>query len=387
MKFTKALLLITLSSTVVYINAGSSFTNSVNFYGHHLNVSYDQQLSSLRFYNLDQKEITHKLDYYRNANLHSSISNLKSHIRHYALDDAATSILIDKYASRITNSSHSNQSTFVKYLVMKELEYDVILTKTGTRLNCMGNLSFTPGRYIYIRYADKLYKDLNFANRKNQGKHLIFRDKKITRRRIERNTYSAPRINANIASKPVSFSFGVEKHSFNAESNASLTEFLGDLPLFEVGHEFTDISMSDEMNTSTIEYLSGQVEDRETVDAVRFLLAFVQQVVPYGSDYAKYGEERFYYPEETIMAKSADCEDKAMLLAYLCKEVLDINTVGLFFKEDEHLSLGIEIPGYAPSCSFGYAGKTYVSCEPTARYPRLTQSEFNLQRITEVIPL
>ncbi|MFT7230124.1 MAG: hypothetical protein ACI9GO_000587, partial [Bacteroidia bacterium] len=136
-----------------------------------------------------------------------------------------------------------------------------------------------------------------------------------------------------------------------------------------------------------VEYLRAQVADRETVDQVRFLLAFVQQVVPYGSDYAKYGEERFYYPEETIMASTADCEDKAMLLAYLTKEILGFKSVGLFFQKDEHLSLGIEIPGYEPTGSFGYNGKTYVSCEPTAKYPRLTQSQFSLKRVDQVIEL
>jgi hypothetical protein len=141
------------------------------------------------------------------------------------------------------------------------------------------------------------------------------------------------------------------------------------------------------MDETVVDYLRAQVEDRGVKDQVKFILAFVQQVVPYGSDYDKYGEERFYYPEETIMAKTADCEDKAMLMAYLTKEIVGLNTIALYFQKDEHLSLGIEIPGYNPSGSFGYKGKTYVSCEPTASYPRLTQSQFDLRRIDEVIEL
>ncbi|PCJ67176.1 MAG: hypothetical protein COA58_02330 [Bacteroidetes bacterium] len=387
MKLTKALLIIALCSTVININAGSSYNNVVDFYGHRLNISYDQQLAALRFYKLDQKEITHKLDYYRNNNLVTSSAILAKHIDHYNLDGAATTILIDKYASRITRSKSSNQKIFVKYLMLKELGYDVILTKTGSRLNCMGNLAFTPGRYIFIKYAGKNYKDLNFKNRKNHGQHLIFRDKKVTRRNIRRNIRSVPKINAHQKSREVSFNFGVEKHNFTAASNASVTEFLADLPLFEVGREFTDLQVSREMDESVVDYLRGQVEDRDIVDQVRFILAFVQQVVPYGSDYDKYGEERFYYPEETIMAATADCEDKAMLMAYLTKEILKLNTVALYFKKDEHLSLGIEIPDYKPTGSFGYMGKTYVSCEPTAKYPRLTQTQFDLRRIDEVIEL
>lgn len=387
MKFIKTSLVALFIGLVANIDAGSSLSSAVDFYGHAVRVSYDQQLANITFYKYDQREIDVKLSYFRNANLKQAVYGLKKNIEHYQLDDAATTILVDKYASKITKALNSNQQTFVKYLVMKELGFDVILTKTGSKLNCLGNLAFTPGRYIHIQYNNKNYKDLDFKNRKNYGKHLIYRDKKQTNKRIVRNIYSVPAINAKRKSKNVNFSFGTEKHAFLAQSNQSVTEFLGDLPLFEVGKEFTQILMSNEMDSTLMTYLRKEVQHREPQDQVRFLLAFVQQVVPYGSDYDKYGEERFYYPEETIMAKSADCEDKAMLMAYLCREILNLNTVGLYFQKDEHLSLGIEIPNYDPAGSFGYHGKRYVSCEPTAKYPRLTQSQFSLERVDEVIEL
>jgi hypothetical protein len=154
--------------------------------------------------------------------------------------------------------------------------------------------------------------------------------------------------------------------------------------MFEIGKAFTDVPVSAEMDSSLMNYLKQQLKGLELIDQVRFLLAFVQQVVPYGSDYEKYGEERFYYPEETIMSASSDCEDKAMLMSYLTYKILGLKSIGLFFKKDEHLSLGIEIPGYAPHGSFNYAGKTYVSCEPTAPSPRIPQSQFSLQRVDEV---
>lgn len=386
MKVFKTVLVIGLCAMISNINAGSSYSNVVDFYGHKLNITYDQQLSHLSFYKYDQREITNRLSFFRNANLKTSIYDLKNHINHYKLDDAASVILIDKFASRITSSRNNNQQTFIKYLLLKELNYDVILTKTDKKLNCLGNLSFKPGRYIFINYAGKSYKDLDFKNRQNQGKHLIYMDSKTTTKRIDRDRFNLPRIDANMAVKKVTFSFGVEKHEIHAESNASVMEFLGDLPMFDVGRQITALHMSRAMEKSVVSYITGQVTDRELIDQVRFILAFVQQVVPYGSDYDKYGEERFYYPEETIMAKTADCEDKAMLMAYLTKEILGLNSVGLFFETDEHLSIGIEIPEYAPTGSFKYKEKTYVSCEPTSKYPRLTQSQFDLRRVDDVIP-
>jgi hypothetical protein len=387
MRFIKRTLAAALIIASSQIDAGSSLTNVVDFYGHQLNVSYDQQLSQIQFYKYDQREISGKLSLYRNTALKNAAYGVRQHAKNYRLDDAAITLLVGKYASNIARSTNSNKQVFIKYLMLKELGYDVLLTKTGSSLNCLGRLAFTPGRYVFIQYNNKSYKDLNFKNRKNKGKHTIFGDKVLTDKLIGRNIRAVPFINAKKRTKLVNFNFGVEKHNITAESNQSVVEFLADLPMFEVGREFTALKVSSEMDLSVVDYLRGQVADREVVDQVRFLLAFVQQVVPYGSDYDKYGEERFYYPEETIMANTADCEDKAMLLSYLTKEILGLKSVGLFFQKDEHLSLGIEIPGYAPSGSFGYNGKTYVSCEPTAKYPRLTQSQFSLERVDEVIEL
>ncbi|MBT8326957.1 MAG: hypothetical protein KJP21_04490 [Bacteroidia bacterium] len=387
MNWIKSTLFIALTISVANINAGSAVSRFVDFYGHPSHVTFDQQFASFSLYSLSQKDIASRLSQYRNSNLNQSIHFVKKHMENYALDDASTTIFVDKFASMATGGTNSNEQTFVKYLILKELGYDVVLTRTGKKLNCLGNLSFTPGRYIYIRYANKVYKDLDFKNRRNYSKHLIYKDPKKTYTSIKRNILAVPRINANIKQRSLSFNYGGTAHSLEALSNESITEFLGDLPMYDVGNEFTRLKMSSEMESTVMRYLKTEVKDKSTIDAAKFLLSFVQQVVPYGSDYDKYGEERFYYPEETIMSENADCEDKAMLLAYLAKNILNINSVGLFFENDEHLSLALEIPNYSPTGSFKYEGKHYVSCEPTAQYPKLGQSQFSLNRVTEVIRL
>lgn len=388
MKAVKYIVVLVLTFFIANTRAGSSISQNVDFYGHPLHVSFDQDLKNVNLLQLDQNEISSKLKYFRNANLAQSIFFIDNYKQIYDLDDAGVVLLIDKVASTISNSNNSNSQVFIKYLLLKKLGYDVILTRTdGKKLNCLGNISFTPGRYIYINYANKRYVDLDFKNRKNYSKHLIIIDPDKTYKTIARNTLKSPKIDANITSRHISFQFGTSTYEIDAQSNASVTAFLGDLPMFEVGREFTSLSMSREMNQSVMPYLRERVKGMSKVEASKFLLAFVQQVVPYGSDYAKYGEERFYYPEETIMARDADCEDKAILLAYLAKRILGINSVGLYFENDQHLSLALEIPEYNPSIGFQYKGKNYVSCEPTGRYPHLGISQFSLSRVTQVINL
>ncbi|MFT4598955.1 MAG: hypothetical protein ACI9WM_001206, partial [Arenicella sp.] len=55
MKVFKTVLVIGLCAMISNINAGSSYSNVVDFYGHKLNITYDQQLSHLSFYKYDQR--------------------------------------------------------------------------------------------------------------------------------------------------------------------------------------------------------------------------------------------------------------------------------------------------------------------------------------------
>ena len=388
MKLLKILFIGFLLLSLANTKAGSTINQKVDFYGHSLDVALDTDLKKLSFGKLDQTELTAKLKYSRNNNLLQSSNLIKNYAKAFELDDAGVVLLVDKTSSALSGSVNSNVQVFSKYLLLKQLGYDVILTRTeNTKLNCLGNLSFTPGRYIYINYANKKYVDLDFRNRKNYAKHLIIIDNNKTYKTISRNTLSAPRIDSKMEAKHIIFEYNLDRYELDAKSNKSITEFLGDLPMFEVGKEFTNLTVSKEMNESVIDYLKTHVDGMNKIDAVKFLLAFVQQVVPYGSDYTKYGEERFYYPEETIMAADADCEDKAILLAYLAKRILGVGSVGLFFENDRHLSLALQIPEYGSSIGFKYDGNTYVSCEPTGKYPHLGVSQFALSRVTKVIRL
>lgn len=368
-------------------NAGAEAHGSIDFYGHKLNIMYDYSYSTLEFRTLDQQEFNRYTELFRNRNLIHTMELLESQMQLYALDDIGTVLLIDKFVMQHIASGRQNERTFIKYLLLKELGYDVILTRTGNSLNCLGNLSFTPGRYIYIQYNNKVYKDLDFAKRVQKGKHFIFMDKVKTFRTMSRNPLNLPKISAKKQHKHLQFRHASKQYELDVTSNESVLEFLTDLPMYSIGNEYTKLRLSAEMRNSLIPYLQEQTSSMKTAEKAQFLLAFVQQVIPYGSDLIKYGEERYYYPEQTIMASTADCEDKTFLLSYLAREVAGLQSVALYFENDEHLGIGLQIPNYEDSYSFKYQGKYYVACEPTAKTARLGHSAIPMNRVTKVTPL
>lgn len=369
------------------INAGAEAHTKIDFYGHLLPMSYDYRFTTLRLNRLDQQELNDQANTLRNQSLEHATNAISQHAKTYGLDDIGIHLLIDKFTKQQFSNEYKNEQTFIKYLLLKKLGYDVILTRTGTQLNCMGNLSFTPGRYIYISYNNKVYKDLDFDKRNQSGKHFIFMDRVKTYATMSRNILNLPKIHAKKKTKLLEFRYGGTDYLVNAQANQSIIEFLEDLPMYKIGREYTRLGVSSELDNSLISYLRQQSREMSKVEKAKYLLAFVQQAIPYGSDYTKYGEERYYYPEQTVTASTADCEDKTFLYSYLLRRVGGLNSVALYFEHDEHLSLGIEIPEYSEAYSFKYDGKYYISCEPTARSPKLGFSAFDLSRVTKVTPL
>ena len=369
------------------ISAGAEANAKVDFYGHELRIAYDYGFSTMKLNALSQTEFSNHIKSFRNKNLKSTLNNISEIKSIYNLGDVGLILLIDKFINQQFSTDRQNEKALIKYLILKELNYDVLLTRTGSSLNVLGNLSFTPGRYIYISYNNKVYKDLDFSKRSQKGKHYIFMDEKKTYGTINRNPLNLPRINARIQEKNLQFKHQSIDHEIKAISNQSIQEFLADLPMYSIGNEYTSLRMSTELRKSLVSYLRLQTQNMSKVETAQFLLAFVQQAIPYGSDYTKYGEERYYYPEQTVMASTADCEDKTFLLSYLAKEIAGINSVALYFENDEHLSIGLQIPDYSDSYSFKYKGNYYVACEPTAKTARLGLSSIDLSRVTKVTSL
>ena len=228
LKITLSLVLVVFASNFS-TEAGAVQHRTINFYGHNISVAHDANMDYVSLSNLSQQRVTSLFAQYRNNNLDRVTHEIHRSAVHFGLDDAGTVLLIDKITTQ-NNRGRNNRQVLNKYVVLKELGYDVILTRTDKKLNVLGNLAFTPGRYVYLEYNRKRYIDLDFTKRRSIGKHIIMRDSKKTTKKIRRNIYNVPRINARKKTKNLRFNHNMEAHAIQAKSNQSVVDFLGDLP-------------------------------------------------------------------------------------------------------------------------------------------------------------
>jgi hypothetical protein len=98
---------------------------------------------------------------------------------------------------------------------------------------------------------------------------------------------------------------------------------------------------------------------------LNFILQFVQKSFEYRKDEIVYGQEKFSFPEETLINNFSDCEDKAMLYALLVNKVFGLKTVALYYKDAQHINIAVESWDKDNKGNFAFNNHNYIICEPS----------------------
>jgi len=117
---------------------------------------------------------------------------------------------------------------------------------------------------------------------------------------------------------------------------------------------------------ATLSSLKSQLrvllEGQSQADAARTLLNFVQTAFEYKTDQDQFGREKWMMPEETLFYPYSDCDDRAILYAYLVRELTGLEVVGLLYPS--HLTTAILLPGVSGD-TIMHNGKRYLAADPT----------------------
>ncbi len=107
--------------------------------------------------------------------------------------------------------------------------------------------------------------------------------------------------------------------------------------------------------------LTSQIQG-ERDEKVNHLLAVIHQAFPYAVDAKQFGEENYLMLEETLHYQASDCEDRAVLFAWLVRQILNESVVVLNYPG--HVSTGIERKGKIVSADPTYIGATIGQVMP-----------------------
>jgi len=374
-------------TSVFLLIAGLCYGVNVDFYGHDLSFS-TETISNVRApFTINKRTVQTAISAVKTADLTEIKSQIEDASIQYNLDGLGEVLLTDKIVAQITGSK--NTQSILKYRLLQTLNYDVQLTYTRNTISCFGRLSQKPAASVYILYRNKRYTNLNFNDMRTYGTRYVMSDNRYNPSAVALDySADAPNINANQSFSHLTWSFQGKVYHLKALKNLSFSEYLSDLPQFDLGPAYVKMSHSEEFQQSVLSPLQGYIDQMHSnIQKANFLLKFAQSAFEYKTDNDQFGHEKYNFPEETVGSIFSDCEDRTILLAFLYKRLLGFESVMLHFEQEKHVCLGVKIPNRSNAYSFKYKNEAFMVCEPTGIGFDVGETGITLKNITEVIEL
>jgi hypothetical protein len=164
-----------------------------------------------------------------------------------------------------------------------------------------------------------------------------------------------------LGSRTIKFNYGGVTHEIKVPFNKHVIEFLSSYPQMDIDRYF-NVAISRDTQQSFLTQLKPLVNQLSNEEAVNLLLRLVQTGFEYKTDKVQFGKENYLFLEETIFYPSSDCEDRAVIFAWLVENLLDIEVVGLSFPG--HVATAVRLDNPSGSV-IEYQGNIYTIADPT----------------------
>jgi hypothetical protein len=165
------------------------------------------------------------------------------------------------------------------------------------------------------------------------------------------------------AQRAVSFAYKGETIKLNVPYDRQLVQYLGSFPQSEFEIYF-DTNGSQLVRQSLLAELKKYTATMSEEEAINFLLTFVQKAFAYKTDEEQFGYEKYFFVEELFFFPYSDCEDRAVLFAWLAHELTGVKMVGLLYPG--HMTTGVALKQVKPGFStVDYKGSRFVIADPT----------------------
>lgn len=158
--------------------------------------------------------------------------------------------------------------------------------------------------------------------------------------------------------------------SLTTSVNLNLIDFYNTYPTSMLGDDFMtrwamyantplDSTVAIQVKTD----LEGKLSGMGQKEAVQRLLNLLQTGLQYEYDNTVWGQDRAFFPEETLYYPYADCEDRAILLSRMVRDLMGLRCILVYYPG--HLAMAIAFTEDVQGDYIMTGQQRYVVCDPT----------------------
>ena len=279
------------------------------------------------------------------------------------LNDWGFCLLLYEMGDRIFPGSENKRRLFV-WFVLTQTGYDARVGYLEDKV------------YLVLPLAPEIYSTLRL-NINNNTYYLANLDGEKTRFTslmiysgtfeaatfpLKLNVHRLPAIHKSKMQRSLKFAYNGREHTIEVEYRKDLVDFFYRYPQTSSSLYF-QASLSPEAHNSLVKGLRPLIANRPEAEKVDIILSFVQRAFEYETDEVQFGWEKPLFPEETLFYPYSDCEDRAVLFAYLVRNLVGLDVIGLDYPG--HISTAVKFSKKISGDFVMYKNEKYVICDPT----------------------
>ena len=161
-----------------------------------------------------------------------------------------------------------------------------------------------------------------------------------------------------------------EDFSFTIRSNKNYMDFYDTYPSSYIGNNvmtrwamYANTPLEKGVREQLYPKMKEKLAGLSNVDAVQKMLHWVQTGFEYQYDEIIWGVDRPFFGEESLYYPYCDCEDRAILLSHLVRDLLGLDVVLVHYPG--HLAMAVDFKEDVDGVYYLYDNRKFTVCDPT----------------------
>lgn len=337
---------------------------SFSFFDASLKVNYDKAMSEANLENpINEENISNYWADLSRSSYEDLLDQSEKLKQQMKLNDWGYCLLLNKIGKGLYPGLENKCNLFIWFMLSKS-GYEA---KVGYDDNEVFLL--LPSKHViygvpYFTMGGKKYYVVTFDTIRTKAKSIYTYEGSYpdARELIALNIENSPVIGQVMTDKMLKFHYRDEEFTVSLKLKRDVIDFYENYPQTDYEVYF-DASLSPEARYSLLHNLKPIIEGKSEVEATNILLRFVQTAFEYKNDVEWFRREKPFFAEETLFYPHSDCEDRSVLFAYLVRNLLGLEVIGLDYPG--HIATAVKFSTDIKGDYIEFDGKKYIICDAT----------------------
>ncbi len=336
---------------------------SINFYGKQLRFYYDASMRQNLSSNINKDAVSDYWSALSRAKYENLLEQIKEQKKILQLNDWAFASLVNKVAVKI-NNNRRNESALLSWFILAKTGYKARIAYNNSAVYLLVPSEHELFEVSYFTFSGKRYYAIDFDGNKQKLGRVFTYDGEYPNasKAFDMRVTSVVASSDQSERRHLSFKFEGKQYNINVTYDQGRVKFFSTYPQLSLNLYFSS-GVYKTTATPLQKQLASHMQGMSEQQAVNFLLRFVQTSLKYETDDQQFGEENYLFPEETLFYPYSDCEDRAVLFAWLVRSLLNLEVVGIDYPG--HVATAVAFSEDVSGDSVTYQGKRYVISDPT----------------------